>query len=184
MPTIRGNSSDETLNGTNQNDKLLGRGGDDILNGGDGDDLLKGGGGKDTLNGGNGADTLKGGGGRDTLDGGAGDDILDGGRGADTLVWSGGNDVFTGGAGADVFEFGLLSAGRNYVRITDFEDGVDMLDFSAYSLDTKDHDISYWDSGTGVMFYMVDTATGLPASPVVHLEGMAFDNFTPDDFIL
>ncbi len=64
-----------TLNGTFRNEILLGRdGANDTLNGGDGDDVLIGQGGNDTLNGGNGNDILVGGAGNDVLNGGAGVD--------------------------------------------------------------------------------------------------------------
>ncbi|MBI5942552.1 MAG: hypothetical protein HY859_19270, partial [Caulobacterales bacterium] len=49
-----------------------------------------------------------------------GDDILIGGTGADSL---------TGGAGADVFVF---TAGGGADTINDFEDGVDLIDASAF----------------------------------------------------
>ena len=57
-------------------------------------------------------------------------DTLVGGMGADTLSASQGADRLTGGAGGDVFQFNALpwSAGH----ITDFQVGVDRLDFSAF----------------------------------------------------
>lgn len=59
--------------------------------------------------------------GRDSLDGGAGDDYL---RGYE------GNDVLTGGTGADRFVFERTFAANGTDRITDFEVGTDILDFS------------------------------------------------------
>jgi Ca2+-binding RTX toxin-like protein len=67
------------------------------------------------------ADTLDGGGGSDTLIGGAGDDVLRGGLGT---------DVLTGGAGADAFVFNTPSATSNKDTVTDFETGIDTLQFS------------------------------------------------------
>jgi len=61
---------------------------------------------------GDGADTLLGEAGQDTLEGGVGDDVLRGGADADVFV-------FNPGAGVDT--------------IADFEDGVDLLDISAFS---------------------------------------------------
>jgi Ca2+-binding RTX toxin-like protein len=119
--------------------------GADYVTGGGGDDLIYGWGvlaesnayrdayardsdGADTLLGGLGDDTLLGGGGRDLLQGGAGNDLLEGGVGADTL---------TGGAGADHFVFGALDSRAKLPVfdtrgdvVTDFQDGVDTLDFS------------------------------------------------------
>jgi Ca2+-binding RTX toxin-like protein len=82
----------------------------------------------DTLMGGAGNDTIRGGGGSDMLFGNGGQDLLEGGVGGDTL---------TGGADADIFLFGNLDARaklpvldtRDDV-VTDFQDGLDKLDFS------------------------------------------------------
>jgi Ca2+-binding RTX toxin-like protein len=119
--------------------------GADHVNGGLGDDLIYGWGvlaesnayrdayardsdGADTLLGSLGNDTLLGGGGADLLQGGAGNDVLEGGVGADTL---------TGGAGADRFVFGALDSRAKLPVfdtrgdvVTDFQEGVDKLDFS------------------------------------------------------
>jgi Ca2+-binding RTX toxin-like protein len=66
---------------------------------------------------GNNGGWARGGNGNDTLIGGSGNDILDGG---------GGNDIISGGAGADTFKF---SDGFGNDTITDFEDGVDTLEY-------------------------------------------------------
>ena len=62
----------------------------------------------------------------DTLDGGAGEDTLDGG---------GGNDVLTGGSEADTFVF---INGTNEDTVTDYEDGIDRLEVSAFFDDAAD----------------------------------------------
>ena len=80
--------------------------------------------GNDQLTGGSAGDALFGGDGWDKLRGGAGDDMLYGGRGRDFL---------TGNAGEDVFAFeqaGDLALGLARDRITDFESGVDRIDFA------------------------------------------------------
>ena len=61
--------------------------------------------------------------------GGWGSDILDGGAGDDRLIDGRGRDILTGGPGADIFEF--IADGRRDV-ITDFELGIDRLDFTDY----------------------------------------------------
>ena len=123
------NAGVNTLNGTYRNEILLGRdGSNDTLNGGDGDDILIGLGGNDTLNGGNGNDILAGGAGNDTLNGGAGIDTASyvdagsavtvnlgvataqntGGAGTDTLnnienlIGSGFGDTLTGNGSANL----------------------------------------------------------------------------------
>ena len=114
---IDGGDDDDTLRGGKEHDRLLGGDGDDVLHGGDHGDLLRGGDGDDVLHG----DQR-----RDALYGGDGDDTLHGGEGWDDLEGGGGNDVLTGGDGEDVFYF-LLKDGRQNDRITDFENGADLL---------------------------------------------------------
>lgn len=57
-------------------------------------------------------------------------DTLDGGVGNDYLRGYGGDDTLTGGTGADRFVFERTFAANGTDRITDFEVGVDILDFS------------------------------------------------------
>ncbi|WP_341303147.1 retention module-containing protein [Pseudomonas sp. TMP25] len=122
-------ANSSTLTGTFRNEILLGRdGSNDTLNGGDGDDILIGLGGADTLSGGNGNDILVGGAGNDTLSGGAGIDTASyidatsavtvnlglttgqntGGAGTDTLssienlIGSGFNDTLIGNNSANL----------------------------------------------------------------------------------
>jgi len=83
-----------------------------------------------TLTGGPVPDTLTGTPGDDTIFGMGRSDILDGGAGDDRLVDGRGRDTLTGGPGADVFEF--INDGRRDV-ITDFELGIDRLDFTDYN---------------------------------------------------
>ena len=94
MATKRGNSLENWLRGTADNDKLYGGDGDDILMGLGGDDVLTGGNDRDVLIGGPGTDVLNGGPGNDVLIGGEGDqDFFIGGAGADVLLGSGGSKV-------------------------------------------------------------------------------------------
>jgi Tol biopolymer transport system component len=112
---------------TNYDDTFIGlnaRGAKNSASGLDGADTFVSGG-KGTTNtfdGGNGADIFKGGAGTDKLIGGAGDDIFTGG---------GGKDVMIGGTGADTFIFNLKEKGTE--TITDFELGVDHLQFNGFS---------------------------------------------------
>ncbi len=73
--------------------------------------------------------------GNDRLSGTGGADTLDGGIGSDRLQGGTGQDVLTGGAQRDVFLFANAaeaSVGVALDRITDFQSGVDDLDFSAF----------------------------------------------------
>lgn len=89
-----------------------------------------------TLQGNSGANKLYGLAGADAINGGAGKDTLDGGLGADRL---------TGGAGADIFVFNRQSG---IDVVTDFGDGMDAIDISAYLK-------------AGVKPQLIDSAAGL-----------------------
>ena len=111
---LTGSSHDDTLSGDLRNNTLKGRDGDDTLYGGPdgGDDRMYGENGNDSLFGGIGNDTVHGGIGNDTIYGGAGDDALSGGADDDTFVFAPGNGDDT---------------------ITDFTDGDDKIDLSAFA---------------------------------------------------
>ncbi len=89
------------IEGTGENDTLLGANTNDLIKGFSGDDLIRGSAGRDIVVGANGDDTLFGGDGRDKAYAGAGDDVLYGGRGNDRLAGGEGNDNITGGSGRD-----------------------------------------------------------------------------------
>ena len=86
--------------------------------------------GNDILNGGAGDDLIAGDSGNDTIDGGADDDTITGDAGNDTITGGTGDDTMTGGTGDDTFVF---AAGDGSDTITDFTDGEDMIDLSAFS---------------------------------------------------
>ncbi len=101
-----GGAADETLKGLGGNDTLKGGKGSDVLMGDCGDDTLHGGQGDDVLKGGNGDDGLKGNQGNDILFGGRGDDVLKGGKGDDLLEGCDGEDMLHGGQGNDTLKGG------------------------------------------------------------------------------
>ena len=109
-------------------DTAFGLGGDDQLYGDSGGDFLDGGEGKDFLYGGAQDDTLAGNSGNDFIAGGNGSDLIDAGAGADRVVLYLGNDTVTGGSGADRFLFNNTQSGTHHV--TDFESGIDRLEFN------------------------------------------------------
>lgn len=145
---LDGYGGDDELNGGAGKDKLTAGEGDDTLNGGDGNDLLKAGSGDDELNGGARNDRLQGEEGNDTLNGGSGNDKLFGGADNDVLDGGTGKDVMTGGSGADVFVFGN---GSHKDTITDFEDGIDLMDFGADASVTSLADLTITQNGTDVV---------------------------------
>ncbi len=73
---LRGTRDDDTLNGSNSNDRIYGRAGNDILNGNGGNDSLYGEAGDDTLHGDEGDDYLEDNLGSNTFFGGAGNDSI------------------------------------------------------------------------------------------------------------
>ncbi len=165
---LKGGKGGDTMYGGAGADKLLGEKGDDFLFGGMGDDNVLGGEGKDTLYGGagndvmrgnnaadllvgdRGDDTLKGDKGNDILKGGAGNDTLKGGDGKDTLKGGGGQDKLfdgkgvdkmIGGGGADTF---VIRSDGKTDTITDFQDGVDLID-----IDAAFADLTFADNAAG-----------------------------------
>ena len=98
---------DQVINGSADNETLIGGFGDDTLTGGGGDDTYAAGAGNDVVIGNDGADHMSGDEGHDSLAGGAGDDTLVGGDGDDQLHGGAGDDYLSGGDGADVFFFGM-----------------------------------------------------------------------------
>ncbi|MBC6438086.1 MAG: calcium-binding protein, partial [Rhodobacteraceae bacterium] len=135
---IAGNGNNNSLTGTNGRDSINGFAGNDKLIGRRDDDVLTGGSGDDSLIGNTGNDTLRGNLGDDTLIGGHGDDVLTGGMNADTFV-------FSSGHGNDT--------------ITDFDDGVDLIQITASGVgfddlaiasegtDTESASVITWDGG-------------------------------------
>lgn len=119
----------ENAIGGSGNDGLYGNSAKNMLKGGGGKDWLFGFGGADDLIGGGKRDKLTGGGGNDRLDGGGGGDRLKGGNGRDDFFGGKGNDKHTGGKGADTFYFDTtVKSGKD--KITDFEDGKDMIEIA------------------------------------------------------
>jgi Ca2+-binding RTX toxin-like protein len=109
-PTITENSVENTINGTEFNDEVLGTdmaesffalGGEDFFRGMSGNDNLFGGDGDDTLHGNRQNDFLDGEGGNDTIHGGKDNDGLFGNIGNDSLSGDLGNDTVLGGDGDD-----------------------------------------------------------------------------------
>lgn len=128
--TINGTDNDEnilgsidvdTLYGNGGDDQLYGFGEDDFLYGGDGDDTLFGGSGDDELHGNAGKDHLRGGFGNDFLYGDEGDDILEGGRDDDFLSGGVGDDRLFGGDGNDTI---LAGKGKDKVVAGDGDDKI------------------------------------------------------------
>lgn len=126
-----------------------------------------------TIQGGNSLDTLIGTPGDDTIFGRGRNDILDGGAGDDRLVDGRGRDVLTGGPGADVFEF--IEDGKRD-KITDFEHGIDRIDFSDYTQIYSFRDLVIRKRSDGAVIEIdgeklwITAADGLPIDPLSWVE--------------
>lgn len=183
-------SGDDTFFGGDGFDILLGLDGMDTLDGGAGADLMYGGLGDDSLSGGDDADRLRGNRNNDTLNGGAGSDSLYGGNnddslsgnedrdfllgegGNDRLDGGTGNDNLTGGAGADVFVF---NTGYGFDRISDFEDGVDLIDLTHLNLNDVS-DLFIADTGQNVRI-------NFGGGDVLYLENLQGTDLQNTDFL-
>lgn len=142
------------------------KGGQDRVFGGEGDDRLDGGSSADTLYGEEGDDILEGGYGPDRLFGGEGDDRITAGSFedgfvdnaySDLLVGGEGNDQLTGGAGGDTFVFGR-DHGSDW--ITDFGNGADVIDLSAFKAITGFDDLHLWSFGTAAVVELTSHSGG------------------------
>lgn len=201
---LLGGAGDDALHGGDGRDTLHGRAGSDRLFGGAGGDMLTGSGGADHLRGGAGHDRLSGQGGEDQLHGGAGNDVIFGGRGDDRLFGHAGGDQLRGGMGRDLLQGGggddVLTGGHDgpsgdgaadhFVflpraaggggqdRITDFEDGRDLLDLTGFG---------FADFDTQIAALSQPEAAGLvltfaPGHLVV-IETLAFSDFGAADVL-
>ena len=166
IENVWGSQYDDFLIGDDSANRLDGDNGNDRLSGGAGDDELRGGWGADDLRGGAGDDFLLGGGGGDDLSGGAGDDSLWGGGSLSTTL--------SGGAGDDIFGFGFGYADD---IITDFTDGDDLINLSAFGLSGFDELVVSSDSdGVTIDLRAHDGGT-------IRLEGFDIADLDAGDFI-
>jgi Ca2+-binding RTX toxin-like protein len=90
------------IDGTDDDDNIVGSDGDDTIDAGDGFDYVCGMAGDDSIAGGAGGDVIRGGTGDDDLDGGDGEDTVHGEGGNDTVAGGGDADIIHGGDGDDV----------------------------------------------------------------------------------
>lgn len=109
--TLIGTDGDNRLDGVGGNDSLIGAGGNDTLTDGYGDDIIDGGDGDDYIYDTAGNDQIFGGDGNDYIRDDAGDDSIYGGAGDDTLRSYVGTDLIDGGDGIDTFDLSYGSSG-------------------------------------------------------------------------
>lgn len=207
---LYGEAGDDVLSGNRDDDVILGGDGNDLIYGGEGDDNLHGGSGEDVIrgdtpyagyrSGDSFNDRISGGEGNDTLFGEYGDDIISGGEGTDRIEGGSGDDVLYGEEKpapeheplpdeADVFVFSDLVWGND--TIMDFDDGLDLLDFSSHPeiRDISDFDIADDASGNAVISYTWNpSATGSnngtgPVTSTITLDGITAASIDMGDFL-
>jgi hypothetical protein len=137
--TLVGTQESDRINGFGGNDTIAGNLGNDTIFGGDGDDVLRGDlnqrspqvdiGGDDIIFGGAGNDRIGGKGGNDQLFGEAGDDQIWGDDGDDILRGGLGNDTLTGDdfSGGSGSDTFILAINEGTDTIVDFQDGADLI---------------------------------------------------------
>ncbi len=106
------------------------------------------------------ANTLTGGSANDRLSGLAGNDTLFGRGGNDVLIGGAGWDVLTGGSGADIHDFDTVTqissvtttAVRSSDVITDFEQGIDVIDLGSIDASTRisGNNTFQWNGSNGI----------------------------------
>lgn len=142
---ITGGLGNDVISGDNGNDDLHGGQGDDTILGGRGADLIRGGSGADRIEGGTGNDDIAGGGGNDVLFGDDGNDLMRGGAGDDDLHDGAGRDTLSGNAGADTF---IFAADGTRDVILDFQDGLDLIDLSNWTVTPFNFDLDFLNDGS------------------------------------
>ena len=192
---LDGGLDEDHLDGGDDDDILIGGSHDDVLLGGDGDDHLNGdfvdwtgdGEGDDTLHGGAGNDTILGRGGDDYITGGSGEDTIRGGTGDDTM-WGEGRpseELPPYAPEADVFVFAENRWGDD--TIMDFDDGLDLIDFSQHQHIAGMADITIAQVGTDTVISYVHPQTGPfgpgPQTSTITLVGIDVGDINADDFI-
>ncbi|EAW38663.1 CAP domain-containing protein [Lyngbya sp. PCC 8106] len=170
--TVNGSIDSELIIVNQGNDLVLGENGNDTIFGGKNNDALEGEMGNDILFGNLGEDTLIGGENDDSLFGGQENDQLTGGSGNDTLYGDLGADTLTGGFGVDIF--GLRENGQGIDVITDFEDGVDLM-----QLPDSVTEFRVENNGSNLTQITV-VATG---EVIAQLEGIQPTEITLEDFV-
>lgn len=137
-------------------------------------------------NGGGGNDTVIRGNNRDNvLSGTEADEIIFGRGGDDTINAGAGSDTVTGGAGADVF---VVDAQTQSLVITDFENGVDQIDLSAFGIDANDiwggQYVGYLGDANGdTILQFFDTYSNQMVAEVT-LQNFDYTLIDPSDYIL
>lgn len=175
---VDGGAGADALRGGEGDDELIGGSGADDIGGGGGSDIISGGTGGDVISGGGEADVINGDGGKDVIGGGAGNDVINGGNQSDEIRGGADDDILTGGSAADTFFFGQ-NAGHD--TLTDFADGSDLFDVSAFAFTGFAADIAPFLIQSGVDVVIDFTFGALATTLTVENEIVA--NIDATDFV-
>lgn len=121
---IIGTTNDDQIDGLGGNDTVDGLDGNDEIDGGTGNDDIAGDDGNDSLVGGAGDDTVLGDAGNDLLDGNGGDDMIFGDTGDDTLRGFSGDDFLSGGEGVNLINPG---SGQDFIEVGLGDDEINLV---------------------------------------------------------
>ena len=161
---IDGGFGADFIDGGAGNDTLSGVFGDDTINGGDGDDFQ--------IDGGDGDDVLNGNNGNDIINGGAGNDLISGGAGNDTINSEAGNDLLIGNGGSDRF---IFDSDSGFDRIADFEEGKDVIDFTA--TDFEDFGDLNLVEQNGTVFIFIDEDSSIELTGIEDVNQLEASDF-------
>ena len=187
-----GTDGDDTYDGGEGHDTILGDAGDDTLTGGEGYDRIRGGSGDDTIYGGDDIDILRGdsgddeiygGEGKDTILGDEGDDEIYGGAGNDTILGGGGDDTLTGGAGEDTFVYSRIEAGDDTIK--DFNVDEDTIDLSLLPETITYDQLTIEDNADGDAVVTISKdhlGTDATENITITLEGVTASDLSADNF--
>ena len=113
---------------------------------------------------------------QDEYTGTASAETLTGGAGDDTITGLGGDDTLTGNEGADTFVFG---SGHGSDTITDFTDGEDLIDLSAFTGITGFGGLTVTQNGNNVVIDL----SGQTGGGTITLQNFTLSDLDENDFI-
>ena len=102
-----------------------------------------------------------------------GAETVAGGAGDDTITGLGGDDTLTGGGGTDTF---IFAASHGADTITDFTNGEDTIDLSAFTDISGFGDLTATQSGS-------DTVITIPGGGTITLQGFTLSDLDETDFV-
>lgn len=113
---------------------------------------------------------------QDEYNGTASAETLTGGAGDDTIAGLGGDDTLTGNEGADTF---IFAAGHGNDTVTDFTDGEDLIDLTAFTGITQFSDLAVTQNGNDVVIDL----SGETGGGSITLQNFLLADLDENDFV-